>query len=157
MFLVPFIHHDLVRTRLFCIYNLPTGHVVTGDLTCIPQKGLRSLFKKGPKYRLPSRIDFNKCRCCIADRPPCRPSPRKVCNIADLPPGRYATLQTFPRKICNIADLPPRGKVCNIADLPLTLQIFPGGGSATLQTFPHFCKVNPDSNFRMYRKRDFKL
>ena len=33
-------------------------HVVTGDLACIPDKGLRSLFKKGPKYRLPSRIDF---------------------------------------------------------------------------------------------------
>ena len=91
-----------------------------------------------------------QCRCCIADLPPCRPSPpRKVCNIADLPPGRSATLQTFPRKICNIADLPPRGKVCNIADSPLSLQIFPGGRSATLQTFPHFCKV-PESHFRMY-------
>ena len=35
----------------------PAGHVVTGDLTCIPDKGLRSLFEKEPKYRLPSRID----------------------------------------------------------------------------------------------------
>ena len=40
----------------------PAGHFVTGDLTCIPDKGLRLLFKKGPKYRLPSRIDFTKCR-----------------------------------------------------------------------------------------------
>ena len=40
----------------------PAGHVVTGDLDCIPDKGLRSLFKKGPKYRLPSRVDFTKCR-----------------------------------------------------------------------------------------------
>ena len=40
----------------------PAGHVVTGDLGCIPDKGLRSLFKKGPKHRLPSRIDFTKCR-----------------------------------------------------------------------------------------------
>ena len=38
------------------------GHVVTGDPACIPDKGLRSLFKKGIKYRLPSRIDFTKCR-----------------------------------------------------------------------------------------------
>ena len=54
----------------------------------------------------------------------CRPSPlqtfpRKVCNIANLPPedlqhcrpspGRSATLQTFPQggKVGNIADLPP--------------------------------------------------
>ena len=45
----------------------PAGHVVTGDLTCIPDKGLRSLFKKGPKYRLPSRIDFTKCRDIVED------------------------------------------------------------------------------------------
>ena len=43
------------------------GHVVTGDLTCIPDKRLRSLFKKGPKYRLPSRIDFTKCRDIVED------------------------------------------------------------------------------------------
>ena len=30
-------------------------------------KGLRSLFKKGPKYRLPSRIDFTKCRDIVED------------------------------------------------------------------------------------------
>ena len=40
----------------------PAGHVVTGDLACIPYKGLRSLFKKGPNYILPSRIDFTNCR-----------------------------------------------------------------------------------------------
>ena len=45
----------------------PAGHVVTGDLACIPDKGLRSLFKKGPKYRLPSRIDFTKCRSIVAE------------------------------------------------------------------------------------------
>ena len=45
----------------------PAGHVVTRDLTCIPDKGLRSLFKKGPKYRLLSRIDFNKCRDIVED------------------------------------------------------------------------------------------
>ena len=75
---------------------------------------------------------------CVADLP-----------LADLPPGRSATLQAFPRKICSIADLPPedlqhhrpspkreglqhcrsspfiadlpRGKIYNIADLPLFL------------------------------------
>ena len=45
----------------------PAGHVVTGDLTCITDKGLRSLFKKGPKYRLPSRIDFTKCRSIVEE------------------------------------------------------------------------------------------
>ena len=46
---------------------LSAGHVVTGDFTCIPDKGLRSLIKKGPKYRLPSRIDFTKCRDIVED------------------------------------------------------------------------------------------
>ena len=45
----------------------PAGHVVTGDLACIPDKGLRSLFQKGPKYRLPSRIDFTKCRSIVEE------------------------------------------------------------------------------------------
>ena len=45
----------------------PAGHLVTGDLACIPDKGLRSLFKKGPKYRLPSRIDFTKCRSIVEE------------------------------------------------------------------------------------------
>ena len=40
----------------------PAGHVVIGDLACIHDKGLRSFFKRGPKYRLQSRIDFTKCR-----------------------------------------------------------------------------------------------
>ena len=71
MFWCPFSHHDLVRTRWSCadspfLYP-PAGHVVTGDLTCIPEKGLWSLFKEGPKYRLPSRIDFTKSRDVVED------------------------------------------------------------------------------------------
>ena len=60
MVLVPFSHRDIVRTP-------PAGHVVTGDLTCIHDKGLRSLFKKGPKFRLPSRIDFTKYRSIVEE------------------------------------------------------------------------------------------
>ena len=67
--------------------------------------------------------------------------------LADLPPEGLM-LQTFPRKICNIAE----GKVCNIADLPPSIADVPRGKSATLQTFPHFCKV-PDSHFQIYRKK----
>ena len=81
-------------------------------------------------------------RCCIADLPPCRSPPRSE------------ILQTFPRKICNIADPPQGGRFATLQIFPLSLQIFPGGGSATLQTSPHFCKV-PDSNLRIYRKKGF--
>ena len=82
--------------------------------------------------------------------------------LADLPPGRSATLQTSPpRKICNIADLPPEdlqhcrpsplgGRFVTLQIFPVSLQIFPRGRSATLQTFPHFCKL-PDSHFLIYR------
>ena len=40
----------------------PAGYVVTGDLAGIHDKGLRSLLKKRPKYRLPSRIDYTYSR-----------------------------------------------------------------------------------------------
>lgn len=45
----------------------PAGHIVTGDLNCIADKDLRSLFQKGPKYRLPSRVDFDKCRSIVEE------------------------------------------------------------------------------------------
>ena len=35
--------------------------------TCFSDKALRSLFKKGPKCRLPSRIDFTKCRSIVEE------------------------------------------------------------------------------------------
>ena len=72
--------------------------------------------------------------------------------LVDLLPEGLQHCRPSPRKICNIAELHPRGRVCNIADLPPFLADLPRGRSATLQTFPHFCKV-PDSYFRMYRKR----
>lgn len=40
----------------------PAGHVITGDFNIIKDKRIRSLLKKGPKYRLPSLVDFDKCR-----------------------------------------------------------------------------------------------
>ena len=39
----------------------------------------------------------------------------KVCNVADLPPGKICNDRG---KVCNVANLPPRRKVCNVADLP---------------------------------------
>ena len=39
----------------------------------------------------------------------------KVCNVADLSPGKICNERG---KICNVANLPPWGKVCNVADLP---------------------------------------
>lgn len=40
----------------------PAGHIITGDLNIIEDTELRHLCSKGPKFRLPSRIDFKVCR-----------------------------------------------------------------------------------------------
>ena len=38
------------------------GHVITGNLNVIPDARVRNIISKGPKYRIPSNIDFAKCR-----------------------------------------------------------------------------------------------
>ena len=40
----------------------PTGHIVTGNLKIITYSRICSVISKGPKYRFPAHIDFNKCR-----------------------------------------------------------------------------------------------
>ncbi len=37
----------------------PVGHVITGDVALIPNEGLRTIFLKGAKYRIPIKIDWN--------------------------------------------------------------------------------------------------
>ena len=43
------------------IYPL-AGIVVTGNLRLIPDSRIRNIVSKGPKYRFPSHIVFNRCR-----------------------------------------------------------------------------------------------
>ena len=38
----------------------PCGHVIAGDLSIIPNSGLRDLIAKGPKYREPCKVDWDK-------------------------------------------------------------------------------------------------
>ena len=51
--------HEIEKNSKFC-YE-PAGHI-TGNLKIISDSRIRSIISKGPKYRLPSLIDFNKCR-----------------------------------------------------------------------------------------------
>ena len=37
----------------------PLGHVITGDLNIVLNPKLRDIFRKGPKYRLPGKIDWS--------------------------------------------------------------------------------------------------
>ena len=50
------------------------GHVITGNLRIISDSRIRSIIAKGPKYRFPVHIDFQKCREKIAG------SPNEYCN-----------------------------------------------------------------------------
>ena len=38
----------------------PAGHIVNGDFGLV-DKRIQYLFNKGPKYRLPTKVDFNSC------------------------------------------------------------------------------------------------
>ena len=40
----------------------PAGHINTGNLKIISDSRIRSIISKGPKYKLASQIDSNKCR-----------------------------------------------------------------------------------------------
>ena len=45
----------------------PSGHVITGDLNIVQDRELQRFLLKGPKYRPPSKIDWNECRKVIHD------------------------------------------------------------------------------------------
>ena len=39
----------------------PAGHIITGNFDLIQDTQLKSIFTKGPKYRLPSPVNFDTC------------------------------------------------------------------------------------------------
>ena len=51
--------HEIVKNSKFCY--APADHIITGNLKIISDSRIRSIISKGPKHRLPSQIDFNKC------------------------------------------------------------------------------------------------
>ena len=51
-----------MRLYRFLIIYPSAGHVITGNLKVIPDSRIRNIVSKGPKYRFPSHIDFNRCR-----------------------------------------------------------------------------------------------
>ena len=44
------------------IPNIFTHQQITGNLKINPDSRIRNIVSKGPKYRFPSHIDFNRCR-----------------------------------------------------------------------------------------------
>ena len=40
--------------------KFPCSHVLSGILNCNPDARVRNMVSKGPKYRIPSNIDFPK-------------------------------------------------------------------------------------------------
>ena len=66
--------------------------------------------------------------------------------LADLPPGRSATLQTSPppRKICNVADLPPE-------DLQHCRPSPKGEGLQHCRSSPFHCRSSPGEDLQHCR------
>ena len=53
----------LLSLEIVKIQNIqPTGNIVTGNLKIISDSRIRKIVSKGPKYRFPSYINFDKCR-----------------------------------------------------------------------------------------------
>ena len=52
--------HESVKNSPFI--DPSAGHVVTGNLKIIPDSRIRKIVSWGPKYRLTSHIDCNRCR-----------------------------------------------------------------------------------------------
>ena len=96
----------------------PSGHIISGNFDIITDKRIRNLFTKGPKYRLPSFIDFDKCKLEIAE------SLEKFCKQWCGREGADSnSLSAWKKQILNIIDtrikfydanpslLPPRPKL----------------------------------------------
>ena len=60
LFQISILIQILLRPEI--VKNLAAGHIITGNLKIIPDSRIRNIVSKGPKYRFPSDIDFNKCR-----------------------------------------------------------------------------------------------
>ena len=52
--------HEIVK--ILNLYTQSAGHIITENLKIIPDSRIRNIVSKGPKYRFPSQIDFNRCR-----------------------------------------------------------------------------------------------
>ena len=64
MFEIAILIQILLRPEIVnLMYCYPAaGHIITGDLKIIPDSRIRNIIFEGPKYLIPSNIDFNKCR-----------------------------------------------------------------------------------------------
>ena len=52
--------HEIVKIRN--LYTRQPVMLCPGNLKIIPDSRIRNIVSKGPKYRFPSQIDFNRCR-----------------------------------------------------------------------------------------------
>ena len=81
----------------FCYSQV--GHIITGNFDIIKDKRVRNLFLKGPKYRIPSDIDFDACRVQIAES--VETFCVKWCRRENADPN---ALTSWKRNIFNIVD-----------------------------------------------------
>ena len=73
--------------------------MVTGNFDIIKDKRIRSLLSRGPKYRLPTLIDFDSCRVQIAEA--LQTFSKKWCNREHVEPN---ALSDWKKRIFDIVD-----------------------------------------------------
>ena len=97
------------------------GHIITGDLRIIENKHLRKLISKGPNYREPKTINWNKCRESIGkglDAYCATMSTKFALHENDIFPWKNAVLKKVESKIALLKQKMKYNKVKPTLDRP---------------------------------------
>ena len=104
----------------------PYGHVITGDLSIIPNSKLRYLIAKGPKYREPCKVDWDKnlsLLCETVDQYALQWAKREIVELSVLSSWKEMVKGQVEERISKLKlnFKQPTGKVLQIADVKACL------------------------------------
>ena len=103
----------------------PYGHVITGDLSIIPNSKLRDLIAKAPKYREPCRVDWdtNLSLLCEADQDALQWAKREIVELSVLSSWKEVVKGQIEERISKLKQnfKQPTGKVLQNADIKACL------------------------------------
>ena len=100
----------------------PYGHVITGDLSIIPNFKLRDLIAKGPKYREPCKVDWDKnlsLLCEAVDQYALQWAKREIVELSVLSSWKEMVKEQIEERISKLKlnFKQPTGKVLQNADV----------------------------------------
>ena len=102
------------------------GHVITGDLSIIPNSKLRDLIAKGPKYREPCKVDWDKnlsLLCEAVDQYALQWAKREIVELSVLPSWKEMVKGQIEERISRLKRnfKQPTGKVLQNVDVKACL------------------------------------